>query len=247
MKATNVIDGSRPWSIDCDDARAWLHHLPEGSIDLLFADPPFNIGYQYDQHKDRMPAAVYESFTAGWVCAAAALLKPTGTLWIAINDENVAMAHQKAHLAGLTLRNWIIWYYTFGTHQRKKFGRSKTHLLYFVKSPKEFTFNADAVRVPSKRQKIGDKRADPRGRVPPDVWKMSRLCGTFKERTGHPCQMPEKVLDRIILSTSNPGDLVADPFAGSGTTLAVAVKHGRRAIGCELSKGYCMMIKRRMK
>ena len=124
-----------------------------------------------------------------------------------------------------------------------------------VKDPDEFTFNAEAIRVPSARQLVyGDRRANPTGRLPDDTWILRpqdlpdgftaeedtwyfpRVCGTFKERAGwHGCQMPEQLLGRIIRACSNPGELVLDPFAGSGTTLAVAKKLGRRYLGFELS------------
>ncbi|MDT0616795.1 site-specific DNA-methyltransferase, partial [Streptomyces lancefieldiae] len=124
--------------------------------------------------------------------------------------------------------------------------------------PKRFTFNADAVRVPSARQLVyNDGRAVAAGRLPDDTWILRpqdvpdafqpdedtwyfrRVCGTFKERAGwHGCQMPEQLLGRIIRVSSNEGDVVLDPFAGSGTTLVAAKKLGRRWLGFELSKGY---------
>ena len=147
----------------------------------------------------------------------------------------------------------MIWYYTFGVNCTKKFSRSHAHLFHFVKDAKRFTFNAmdPAVRVPSARQLVyADGRANPDGRLPDDTWILRpqdlpegfqpdedtwyfrRVCGTFKERAGwHGCQMPEQLLGRIIRVSSNPGDLVLDPFAGSGTTLVVAKKLGRQWIG----------------
>ena len=97
-----------------------------------------------------------------------------------------------------------------------------------------------AVRVPSARQTTyADKRANPKGKVPDDVWSFSRLCGTFKERVQwHPCQMPEKVLERIISVSSNEGDLVLDPFSGSGTTCTAAALLGRRYLGIDISEKY---------
>lgn len=246
MNATSVLEGKRRWSIESANCEVWLKKLPEWSVDLVFADPPFNIGYKYDVYKDRAKRDDYLRWMESWILWSCAVLKRRGSMVIAINDENAAEAKFFAERRGLRMRNWIIWYYTFGTHQKMKFGRSKTHLLYFVKDQKKFTFNADDIRIPSKRQKIGDKRADPRGRVPPDVWKMSRLCGTFNERTGHPCQMPEAVLERIIKALTNPDDIVCDPFGGSFTTSAVAHKLGRRSISCDISKEYCKAGKKRL-
>jgi len=149
-----------------------------------------------------------------------------------------------------TLRNWVIWYYTFGQNCKRKFNRSHTHLFYFVKDAKRFTFNAGdpRVRVPSDRQlKYNDKRANPNGRLPHDVWTFPRVCGTFKEREGwHPCQMPVDLLERIVLACSRPGEVVLDPFAGSGTTLVAAAKNDRRWVGVELSKDYARRAARRV-
>jgi site-specific DNA-methyltransferase (adenine-specific) len=221
------------------DALQILPAWPEGSVDLVFADPPFNIGYKYDKYRDDLPPTAYIAWTQAWVDACLRVLKPTGALWIAIGDEYAAevrvLMRQKA-----TLRNWVIWHYTFGQCCKGKFNRGHSHLLYFVKDKSRFTFNADAIRIPSDRQlKYDDKRANPSGKLPDDVWKYSRVCGTFKERVGwHPCQMPVALLERIIKACSNRGDLVLDPFAGSGTTLVAAARLGRRWVGIELSEHY---------
>jgi len=150
---------------------------------------------------------------------------------------------------GLTLRNWVIWHYTFGQCTKAKFARSHAHLFYFVKHPTEFTFRDLAVRTFSDRQRIyRDKRANPAGKIPDDTWnEFPRLCGTFGEREGwHPCQMPTSILGRIISSTSNVGDVVFDPFSGSGTTLAAAKKLSRKYLGTELSENYVKNIRLRL-
>lgn len=240
MNALKVLAGEKRWSIEAENCETWLKKIPSHSVDLVFADPPFNIGYEYDVYKDRVNRDKYLQWMDHWIFWSVLALKNTGAMVIAINDENAAEAKKMAERADLFMRNWIIWHYSFGTHQKKKFGRDKTHLLYFVKNLNHFTFNADDIRVPSKRlTKYKDKRANPLGRVPGDVWKMSRICGTFKERTGHPCQMPEEVLERIIKATTNADDVVCDPFGGSFTTSAVAHRLGRRSISCDISKDYC--------
>src|SRR5207237_596973 len=175
-----------------------------GSVDLVFADPPFNIGYDYDVYDDRRDAVQYLGWCEQWGREMVRVLKPTGAFWLAIGDDFAAelkLLFQRE--LGLTCRNWVIWYYTFGVHCTKKFTRSHTHLFYFVKDAKQFTFNADAVRVPSARQLVyADRRADARGRLPDDTWILRpqdlpegfdpredtwyvpRVCGTFKERAG---------------------------------------------------------------
>jgi len=208
-------------------------------VDLVFADPPFNIGYQYDKYRDRLAPPEYLKWTRRWIDECLRVLKPAGTLWIAIGDEYAAEVRVMMRPRA-TLRNWVVWRYTFGQCCKGKFNRGHAHLFYFVKDPKHFTFNADAVRVPSDRQlKYDDKRANPKGKLPDDVWTFSRVCGTFKERVGwHPCQMPVRLLERIILACSKPGDVVLDPFAGSGTTLVAAARLGRQWTGVELSEQY---------
>jgi hypothetical protein len=176
-------------------------------------------------------------------------LKPTGAFWIAIGDEYAAEIRMLGRELGLTLRNWVIWHYTFGQNTRRKFCRSHAHLFYFVRDPKQFTFNDQAIRVFSDRQReYHDKRANPAGRLPDDTWSgFSRVCGTFGEREGwHPCQMPETLLMRIVRACSKVGDIVFDPFAGSGTTLVAAKRLGRRHVGTELSPNYIQGIRDRL-
>jgi site-specific DNA-methyltransferase (adenine-specific) len=244
-----------------------LSRLPDGSVALAFADPPFNIGYEYDVYDDRKAADEYLAWSRRWTAEVARVLRPDGTFWLAIGDEFAAELKLVVHRElGLSLRSWVIWYYTFGVNCTKKFSRSHAHLFYFVKDPKRFTFNDDAIRVPSARQLVyADARANPRGRLPDDTWILRpqdvpggfapdqdtwyvpRVCGTFKERAGwHGCQMPEQLLGRIIRACSREGDLVLDPFAGSGTTLVVAKKLGRRYLGFELSPEYAARVQSRL-
>lgn len=253
-------------SVITGDCIKHMRSMPVDSVDLVFADPPFNIGMKYDEYKDKRSRSDYLLWTSEWLRAAIDVLKPYGSVFIASGDEFVAEIKVRADELGLHLRNWIIWHYTFGVACTKKFNRSHTHILYFTNHPSKFTFNASVVAVPSARQTVyGDKRANSSGKLPDATWVLRpqdektafsgddstwyypRLCGTFKERQAHPCQMPEAVLDRIIRVASNPGDVVLDPFAGSGTTLAVAKKTGRDYIGIELSGGYTKSIRSRLR
>ena len=243
------------------DCLELMRQIQSGTIDLVFADPPFNIGYEYDEYHDRQADDEYIEWSRQWMEEAHRVLKPGGTFWLAIGDEYAAELKVDAeHKIGFATRSWVVWYYTFGVNCKRKFSRSHVHLFHFVKDESNFTFNAEdpQVRVPSARALVyADKRANPAGRLPDDTWILrpqdlpegfqpaddswfySRVAGTFKERQGfHGCQMPEQLLGRIIRVSSNPGDIVLDPFAGSGTTLAVAKKLGRQWIGCELSVEY---------
>ena len=252
------------------DSIKQLAKLPDGSVDLVFADPPFNIGYEYDVYEDKRSAEDYLTWSRKWMMQVQRVLADNGTFWLAIGDEFAAELKLVAqHDAGFFCRSWVIWYYTFGVNCKKGFSRSHTHLFHFVKNAKDFVFNSEdpAVRVPSARQLVyADKRANPKGRLPDNTWILRpqdvpdgfqpddntwyypRVAGTFKEREGfHGCQMPEQLLGRIVRLCSNEGDVVLDPFAGSGTTLSVAKKLGRQYLGYELSKEYVSHIKKRLK
>jgi site-specific DNA-methyltransferase (adenine-specific) len=242
------------------DCIAGMNALPAGSIDLAFADPPFNIGYDYDVYHDAKDYEEYLAWSRQWIGAVHRVLKPDGTFWLAIGDEYAAELKLESQRLGFHIRSWVIWYYTFGVNCKTKFSRSHAHLFHFVKDSARFTFRAEDLenRIPSARQLVyGDRRANPQGRLPDDTWILrpqdlaghfsaeedtwffSRVAGTFKERAGfHGCQMPEQLLGRIIRICSRENDLVLDPFSGSATTLAVAKKLGRRFVGFDLSPDY---------
>ncbi len=274
------IEPDNVYNTDCVKG---LAAIPPESVDLAFADPPFNIGYDYDIYDDRRAADEYLDWSRKWIEGIIRALKPNGTFWLAIGDEYAAEFKVLCTRdLGLHCRSWVIWFYTFGVHCKQKFTRSHAHLFHFVKDAKNFTFNSLAIRVPSARELVyGDKRADPDGRVPDDTWMttpvlpadvptkdgfilrpqdiperfpphsdtwfFSRVAGTFAERRGwHGCQMPEQLLGRIIKACSKEGDVVLDPFGGSGTTFAVAKKLNRHFIGFELSEDYVKKIAERL-
>lgn len=234
--------------------------LPAGSVDLVFADPPFNIGYKYDVYQDKRESEHYLDWSKEWIKAVYQVLKPDGAFWLAIGDEYAAELKVLSQQIGFTCRSWVVWYYTFGVNCKAKFTRSHAHLFHFVKDPEHFTFNSEEPinRIPSARQLVyNDARSNPVGRLPDDTWILRpqdlpdgftavedtwyipRVAGTFKERQGfHGCQMPEQLLGRIIRLCSRPGEAVLDPFSGSGTTLAVAKKLGRASRGFDLSPDY---------
>jgi len=244
-----------------------MRRMKPGTVDLAFADPPFNIGYDYDVYDDRKDEDKYLGWTRDWMKEVWNVLKANGTFWLAIGDEYAAQAKLIArNELGFTCRSWVVWYYTFGVNCVRKFSRSHAHLFHFVKDPADFTFNDHDIRVPSARQLVyADARANPKGRLPDDTWILRpqdvpdgfaadsdtwyfpRVAGTFKERAGfHGCQMPEQLLGRILRACSNSGDLVLDPFAGSGTTVVVAKKLDRHWVGFDLSSQYVKLATERI-
>jgi len=238
----------KPNEIYCGDCVELLRNTTDLKARLIFADPPFNIGYTYDQYDDRKEYDHYVAWTKTWMQACRDFLTPDGSFYIAIGDDYAAEIRMIARELNLTMRNWIIWHYTFGQQTKAKFARSHTHIFYFVNDPKNFVFNDEPIRVPSARQLVyNDKRANAKGKIPDDVWRYSRVCGTFKEREGwHTCQMPIKLLSRIIKASSNPGDLVLDPFCGSGTTALVAALLKRQYLTIDLSDNYATEARKRI-
>lgn len=229
------------------DCLSVLPKLDRESVDLIVADPPYNIGIDYgmgakaDRRKD------YWEWCRKWIYLCNRVLKPSGSIWIISGQEHSAEIDLSLQLEGLTVRNRITWHETFGVYCHRKFGRCSRPIYYAVKDPKHFTFNKEAVTIPSDRQiKYGDRRAAAGGKIMGDVWTISRVCGTFRERVkGVPTQLPAELVRRIVGVSSNPGDQILDPFSGSGTVCAVGTEMGRQAIGIELNPEYAEIAKAR--
>lgn len=239
------------------DCVAGMSQVPDGVVDLAFSDPPFNINEDYDEYDDNRRPDEYLAWSRTWLEEVYRVLKKDGTFWLAIGPKFVSELDVLAKQIGFRWRKHVVWYFTFGVNEAKNFTTSKTHLLYYTKHRARYTFHDEAVRVPSARQVVyNDPRARPEGRLPDDTWILrpqdvvggfdpaddvqyhSRIAGTFKQRQGTPNQMPEQLLGRIIRACSSPGELVLDPFSGSGTTAAVAKKLGRRFLTFDLSPAY---------
>jgi site-specific DNA-methyltransferase (adenine-specific) len=233
-----------------------------GSTRLVFADPPYNIGIDYgDHHNDLMAPADYLAWCERWIKAVVRILTPDGSMWLLCNHEWSARLQLAMEEAGLHHHQTITWYERFGqcqTRTPRKFNRCSRPLLWMVRNPKRFVFNADAVMTQSDRQtKYHDKRANSAGKVMDDVWDIPglmddvwdipRLAGTHRERIpDFPTQLPEELLRRVVGSASSPGDLVIDPFSGSGTTGAVCLELGRRSIGIEESADFASRSRHRL-
>jgi DNA modification methylase len=230
------------------DCRDTLANLPDrGSVDLIFADPPFNWEVPYEGWKDGMPRREYERFTFDWLDGCIEALAPHGSLWVNIPDDTAAEIVMHLKRRGLTMINWCVWHFRFGQNRDSSFIMSKVHALYFAKDPNARRWNPDAILEQSDRASIyGDprtlaKESNQGMRVPMDVWYgkfWGRVQGNSAERRSlHHNQLPEVYLERVIRACSNEGDLVLDPFCGSGTTSTVARAWGRRSVTCEFSEG----------
>lgn len=233
---------------DCRDILPKLDAVKKQTLDLVFADPPFNWSRSYDEWQDDMPRSDFLDFTYDWLDLCIGGLTDTGSIWVNIPDDTAAEIVLHLKHRGLHMVNWCVWHYRFGQNTTSRFINSKVHALYFCKNPDKRTWNPAGILETSDRRAIyGDRRTEskrdgmpPGMRVPMDVWYgqyWGRVQGNNKERRAyHDNQLPEVYLNRVIECSSNPGDLVLDPFLGSGTTGVIARALGRRFIGTEFSK-----------
>ena len=229
------------------DCREILPQLENESVDLIFADPPFNQGINYDNWKDDMSQEDYLQFTHNWIDACLGVLAPRGSIWVNVPDNIAAEVVVHLKSKGLYMINWCIWHFRFGQWRNTNFIVSKAHVLYFVKDPENRIWNPDQILEASDRASIYNdsrttKTQTPGQRVPLDVWygkNLGQIQGNNKERrANHSNQIPEVYMERIIRACSNEEDMVLDPFLGSGTTCTVARALNRRSIGIECSEAY---------
>lgn len=248
-KAAAVKDESPDWRIITGDVCEELCSF-KGHPRLIFADPPYNIGIDYGdgEKADKLPPAEFAEWIESWVRLCKSIIAPDGSFWLLISDEFAAESCV-ALKRYFTLRNWIIWYETFGVNCADKFNRTKRHLFYAVVDPRKCVFHPDAVSRPSARQLVyNDARASQGGKLWDDVWPIPRLPGTATERIpDFPTQLPLELLRPIIACASDPGDLILDPFNGSGTTGAAAIELGRRYVGFEKSPQFAEVARLRLK
>jgi DNA modification methylase len=227
----------------CGDAAEEMAKQPVSSVDLVIADPPYNLGKDYGNNQDSRDWRAYTAFTNAWLTQAIRVLKPTGALYVFMGVRFISrlflMLEEEFQLH---FNGWITWHYTQGMGRKRGFSPRHEDILYFTKSA-AFTFNLEAVRVP---QKFFRLRNNMKGANPGDVWQFSHVHYCSAEREAHPTQKPEGLIERIIRSSSNPGDLVLDPFVGSGTSCRVADVLGRRWIGMDINPDYVAMSQRRI-
>lgn len=242
---------SPSWSIINGDCIKELYKIEGGSVRLVFADPPYNIGIDYGggTKADSLTDEAYLSWCQRWLNMCHEALTDDGSAFVMIGDEYADHYGLMLREAGFHRRAWIKWYETFGVNNPNNFNRCSRHIFYCVKNPKRFVFNAEAVNRPSDRQaKYGDKRADPGGKIWDDVWTIPRLVGNAEERIpDFPTQLPLELVRAIVGCASDPGDLVLDPFSGSGSTGAACIELGRRFIGIEQSKKFHHLSSLRLK
>ena len=229
--------------------------VENGSVNLIFADPPYNIGKRFGAFRDKWPSdAVYAEWCYQWLEVCIRKLADDGSLYVMTSTQ--AMPHLDLWLRErMTVRSRIVWHYdSSGVQAKHTFGSMYEPILLCSRSDKEFTFNGDDIKVEARtgatRKLIDYRKATPAvynsHKIPGNVWYFPRVRYRMPEYEEHPTQKPEALLTRIIKASSNQGDLVLDPFAGSFTTGAVAQRLGRRFIGVESQIEYVRIGLRRL-
>ena len=225
------------------DALVELEKLKTGSVDLVVADPPYNLGKDYGNNHDVQGFDDYLSFSRKWLRQANRVLKPSGTLYVFMGFRFISYLYDILDRdLRMFFNTWIVWHYTQGMGKTKGFSPRHDDILMFTRS-EDFKFNLDSVRVP---QKYFRERNNMRGANPGDVWEFSHVHYCNGNRQDHPTQKPEGLIERMVLASSDEGDLVVDPFSGSGTTLRVCQQLRRRAIGIEINPDYVARTKDRL-
>ncbi len=242
-------------SIYYGDALKVLPTLPDESVDLIFVDPPYNVGKRFVNFIDKWPSdEAYIEWCRKWLDLCICKLSATGTLYVMASTQS--MPYIDTYLRKrVTILSRIVWHYdSSGVQARKYFGSLYEPILHCVKNPNEYTFNADQILVEAKtgaQRKLIDYRKEKptvynTEKVPGNVWYFARVRYRMPEYEKHPSQKPEALLQRIIAASSNSGDLILDPFAGTFTTCAVAKRMGRATIGIETQEEYIKIGLRRV-
>jgi len=224
----------------CGDCLEIFPTLPRAK--MVFADPPDNLGKKYDGFKDRIDSIEYIQWLDKVIRMVVYGRTKTDIFWLSYFHKYQPLIFEWSRFTNFSYRQFI-WRFTFGQSRQKDCTNSYRPIMRWMK--KDAVIYPDAIRVPSARlTKYKDKRANPKGKLPDDVWEFSRICGTFKERQPwHPTQHPEALMERIIKLSCKPGDQVIDLFAGSGTTQRVCKRLGVDCIGIEQSEAYCEKIR----
>ncbi len=225
------------------DALELFKELDDNSTNLIIADPPYNLGKDYGNNHDLRGFREYLDFSGKWLAQAHRVLKETGTIYVFMGVRFISYLYDiMDRELSMFFNSWITWHYTQGMGRKIGFSPRHDDILMFNKSGK-FTFNLDAVRVP---QKYYRERNNMRGANPGDVWQFSHIHYCNENRQNHPTQKPEGLIERMVLASSDKGDVVVDPFAGSGTTLRVCQQLNRNSIAFEINPDYVRMTEQRL-
>jgi adenine-specific DNA-methyltransferase len=241
-----------------EDNLCFMSRLADESIKLIVTSPPYNIGKNYER---RSPLERYVEDQERAIAECVRLLHPRGSLcWQVGNHVQSGeifpldiILYPVFHRHGLKLRNRIVWHFEHGLHCTKRLSGRHETILWFTKT-NEYAFNLDSIRVPSKYpgKKFfkgphrGQLSGNPLGKNPGDVWIFPNVKNNHVEKTVHPCQFPVELVERLVLSLTDPGDNVLDPYMGVGSTIVAAVMHGRHGYGCDTVRDYVRIARQRV-
>jgi len=227
-----------------------MGRLADESMKLIVTSPPYNLGKEYEKKRSQ---DIYIEEQRACIAEAVRLLHPRGSICWQLGHhiknrgvfplDIILYPLFKNH--GLQLRNRIVWTFGHGLHCQKRFSGRHETILWFTKT-KDYTFNLDPVRIPSKYPekkhfkgpKKGEISSNPLGKNPADVWDIPNVKSSHVEKTAHPCQFPVGLVERLVLSLTDKGDNVLDPYIGVGSSAIAALKHERNAYGCDLEQAY---------
>ena len=241
---------------DCIDL---LRSISDGTLQLVVTSPPYNIGKEYER---KLKLETYVEQQSSIIAECVRCLSPQGSIcWQVGNyvDGGViipldTVLHPIFMQHGLKMRNRIIWHFVHGLHCSRRFSGRYETIIWFTKSD-DYIFNLDPIRIPQKYPgkkhfkgpKAGKYSCNPLGKNPGDLWVIPNVKSNHIEKTEHPCQFPVELIERLVLSMTDEGDWVFDPFFGTGTSIIAAIRHKRRGVGAETVEKYVSFAKQRIK
>ena len=243
----------------CGDNLSFMERLPNGRMKLIVTSPPYNIGKDYEA---RTPLEDYLAVQERVISECVRVLHAQGSLCWQVGNyvdhgeviplDAVLYPVFRAH--GLKLRNRIVWHFGHGLHCTKRLSGRYETINWWTKSD-DYTWNLDAIRVPSKYPgkrhfkgpNVGKLSGNPKGKNPSDVWEFPNVKNNHPEKTIHPCQFPVELVERLVLSMTNEGEAVFDPYMGVGSSAVAALMHGRVAYGCDLVPEYVDVARERVR
>lgn len=249
-------DRAAIYKMDCLEG---MKSIPPELINLTMTSPPYNIGKEYE---DLLHLNEYISWCEKWIKEVYRITEKNGTFWLNVGYFEVP---NKGLAVPISYLLWdktpfyfiqeVVWNYAAGVACKKRYSPRNEKLLWYVKDENNYVFNLDAVRDPNvkypNQKKNGKLKCNPIGKNPTDVWQIAKVTSgknrSSVERTPHPAQFPTEMVERIIKASSNEGDLVLDPFMGSGSTAECALKNNRYVVGFELDENYISYSKQRLR
>jgi adenine-specific DNA-methyltransferase len=235
------------YQMDCLEA---MQRIPGDLINLTITSPPYNIGKEYEELAE---LNVYLDWCENWINEIHRVTTDNGTFWLnvgylEIEDKGLAVPipYLLWNRTPFYMLQEVVWNYAAGVACKKRFSPRNEKLLWYVKDKNNYTFNLDDVRDPNvkypNQKKNGKLKCNPLGKNPSDVWQITKVTSgknrSSVERTPHPAQFPMELVERMLKSSSNKGDVILDPFMGSGSTAECALRNGRYVIGFELKSEY---------